>query len=323
MAYFNNTAEFLARFGDLEAEGFVDPIHLTDTKVGFSVKRHYPNDIRYRPAIGQKSKLPDNIAAIWVVYTHPEESRKDVPESKVPLRIRISNMSQYRTKHWDYEYEDVEGDSPSKDSVEASIATPKPIDLEYPEEYFFNHARNIFVDRKGKEVSGLDILNHVFSDHCKTVHLFWGLRLRAKLFTQDKLTGLLGAFTVSLLWSLKNFFGRTIESSDTMAGLFRPYKPESMKKYDADSLDLLGYKASKQVVVLFCALVISLSVWRYSYGLNNDYWSSVGGSEFLSLVHGLFFIWVLDILVSWTLFWLINGTIWLKKTLLFMKFKGP
>ena len=323
MAFFSNTDEFLGVFGDLAAAEFFDPIHLNDTKVGFSVKRHYPSDIRYKPAIGQKNNKPDNIAALWVVYTHPDDSRKEVSESAVPLRIRIANMSLYRTKHWDYEYGDVDGNCPSEDSVEASEATPKPIELEYPGEYFFDHVRNAFVDRKGNTVSGLDILDRIFQDHCKTVHLLWGLRLRVKLLAQDNFAGLLGALITFLVWILKNLFGRSIEDDDAMAGLFRPYKSEAMKKYAADSLDILGYKASKQVVVLFCALVIIVSIYRYHISVSDDYWSGIAGSEFLSLVHGLFFVWLLDVAIPLLLFWIINGTIWLKTTVLFMKLKGP
>jgi hypothetical protein len=232
-------------------------------------------------------------------------------------------MSLYRTRKWDYDFDDVDGDCPSKESVEASAATPKPIELEYPEEYFFNHVRNVFVDRKGKTVSGLDILERVFQDHCKTVHRLWGLRLRFKLFTQDKFSGLLGAFSKILVLVLKKLFGRTLEDSDAMAGLFRAYKSESMKKYDADSLDVLGYKASKQVMILFCALVIVASLYRYVTGIDNDYWAHVSSSELLSLIHGLFFIWCLDVLVPWFLFWIINGIIWLRTTVLFIKIKGP
>ena len=240
----------------------------------------------------------------------------------MPLRIRIANMSLYRTKHWDYDYKDTEGDCPSRDSVEASEATPKPIELEYPVEYYFDHVRDVFFDRHGKVVTGIEILDRVFEDHCKTVHLLWGLRLRLKLFTQDYFSGFLGVVISVLVWILKNLFGRTIEDDDGMAGLFRQYKREALRKYDADSLDILGYKASKQVVVLFCALAIALSFLRYCNGWKNDYWSSVGGNEFLSLVHGLFLIWVLDVVLPWLLFWIINGTIWLRSAVVFMKLRG-
>lgn len=323
MTYFADTEEFLAQFGDLTAKEFFDPIFLNDTKVGFSVKRNYPSDIRYKPAVGQKSGKPDNLAALWVIYTHPDESRKKIIESAVPIRIRVANMSLYRIEHGDYDYADKDGDSPSKDSVEASLSTPKPLDLEFIGEYFFDHDRNSFVDRKGTIVSGLDMLDHVFRDHCNTVHWLWGLKLRVKLVAQDKFAGLLGACMMLLVGMLKVLFGRSIEEKDTMAGLYRPYKPEAFKKYDTDSLDVLGYKASKQVVVLFCILVIGASVLRHHLGITNDYWASIERSEFLSLVHGLFLIWLLDVVIPWLLFGLVNGIIRLRTRTMLINLKGP
>lgn len=322
MTYFINTDEFVSQFVGMEDNEFYDHVSLNDTKVGFSVKRHYPSDIRYKPAIGQKSNNPDNMAVIWVVYTHPDDTRKEVSSSKVPIRIRIATMSQYLANHFDYNYSDEEGDCPTLDSVEASASTPQPIELEYPGEYFYNHELNNFIDRHGNSLTGMDILNKVFDDHCRTVHLLWGLRLRVKLLTQDKFAGLLGGFVSTIELILKHFFGRTIEDDDALAGLFRPYKPESMKKYDSDSLNVLGYKASKRVVVVFCALVITMSYCRYLSGTSEDYWSTVGDSEFLSLAHGLILIWLLDVVAPWVLFWLMNSIIMLKAAVLSIRPKS-
>jgi hypothetical protein len=133
----------------------------------------------------------------------------------------------------------------------------------------------------------------------------------------------LALFSSLLVWLLKNFFGRSIEDSDVMAGAFRTYKLEALKKYEVDSLDILGYKASKHVVILFCFLAILVSYYRFSTGVSNDYISSIGGSEFLSLVHGVFLIWILDVVIPLAIFWLINGLIWLRTTVMFMKFKWP
>jgi hypothetical protein len=323
MTYFSNSQELLAQFGDFASHELFDPIPLRDTRVGFSVKKNYPNDIRYKPAVGQNSGQPDNVATIWIVYAHPEDSPRRATSDAVPLRIRIATMSKYRSKHWDYDPEDKEGDSPSRDSIEASAATPAPIELEYPGDFVFDHAQSSFFDRKGNRISGAEILDRVFQDHCNTVHRLRGLRLRTKLFTQAKLTGLLAVSSSLLVWTLKSFFGRSIEDNDMMAGAFRTYKLEALKKYDADSLDILGYKASKQVVILFCFLAILVSYHRFRSGASDDYISSIGGSEFLSIVHGVFLIWILDVVVPLAIFFLINGLIWLRTTVMFMKFKWP
>jgi hypothetical protein len=325
MTYFASTEDFLAQFGDLEAlksKGFFGPIYLDDRKAGFSIKRYYPDNIRYSPAIGQKSLKPDNIAVLWVVYTHPDDFGREVNLSAVPLRIGIAEISFYQIKHGDYDYNDREGDCPSKNSVEESLATPRPRALEYLEDYVFDHSQNEFIDRKGRIVSGVEILDRVFRDHCNTVHLFWGLKLRIKRFIQNeirgKLVGLLGGLFAILVWALKNLFGRSIESDDRQAGFLEMYKPKALKKYNLDSLSIFGYKASKQVSVLFCFLTISASFIRYQLCITNDYWASVTENAFLSLVHGLFIICLLDVVFPRCLFWMINGVIWLRARLLFM-----
>ncbi|MCH8078783.1 MAG: hypothetical protein IIA06_03260 [Proteobacteria bacterium] len=323
MPFFENTADFLAQFGDIETAGYFDPVYLNDTKAGFSIKRNYPENIRYKPAFGQKSKKPDNVATIWAIYTHPDELRKTVNENAVPLRIRISNMSLYTTKYWDYDFDNEESESPSKESFEASKATPMPIELEYSNEYFYNHESNSFIDSKGHEISGVDVLNRVFQDHCDTVHLLKGLRLRTKLFFQDKVSGFLTLIIQTLDWSLKNLFGRTLEDSDMMAGLYRAYKPEAMKKLETDSLNILGYKASKRVIMLYCVVVIIFSYWFYKNGTSETYLSWVASSKYLTLIYAIFTLWVLDVAVPWIVFWSINLIILLKTTVLFMKFKGP
>lgn len=320
MSVFNSTNEFLTAFGDLDSHGFYNPVTLTDTPVGFSIKKNYPDNIRYKPAMGQKDKQPDNIAAIWVVYMPPKIDSNGT--SKVPIRLRISTMSQYRTKHWDYNFDDIEGNSPTKESLDASLATPQPIELSYENEYFYDHQRNSFVDTKNNLLQGFEVLNQVFESHCKTVHLLWGLKLRLKLAWQSKVTGLLTLLIELLKSTLKHLFGRTIETNEMMAGIYHPYKRESLKKLDEDSLDLLGYKASKHVVILFCIFVIIFSIYRYNFESKTGYLSWLAEKEFLSTAHGLLALWGIDVLIPLLLFFIINLFVVIKRKLLFMTFSA-
>lgn len=320
MALFSSTNELLNAFGNLEPHGFYDPVTLTDTPVGFSIKKKYPDNIRYKPAVGQRTKEPDNIAAIWVIYTPPKINSPEI--SKVPIRLRISTMSQYRTKHWDYNFDDVEGDSPTKESLEASLATPQPVGLSYESEYFYDHQHHCFTDIKNNTLEGFEVLNQIFESHYKTVHLFWGLKLRLKLAWQSKFTGLLTLIIEFLKSILKFSFGRTIETNEMMAGIYEPYKKESLKKLDEDSLDLLGYKASKHVVILFCLLVIIFSIYRYNFESKTGYLSWLAEKEFLSTAHGLLVLWGIDVVIPLLLFFIINTLIVIKRKILFMTFSA-
>jgi hypothetical protein len=322
MPLFTTSQQFIDAFGDYQAEGFYDPVILNDTSVGFSIKRDYPIDIRYKPAIGQNTKTPDNIAVIWAVYTSPELTGAIVDLSKAPIRLRIALMSKYRTKHWDYNFDDQQGDCPTKESLEASLATPQPIELFYENEYFYNHHKNSFIDNDGNLLSGSEVLNQVFQGHCDTVHLLKGLSLRLKLAWQSKFPGLLTLIIDLLTVILKQIFGRTIESSAVMAGIYLPYKRESFKKLDEDSIDILGYKASKHVVVIFCIVVIATSAYRYYNSIDYDYISSLEGKELLTLTHGILLLWLIDTIIPWVIFYTINLVLYFKKKIMFMRFSA-
>ena len=317
MTVFISTDEFVQAFGDLEAAGFYDRINLKDTKVGFSIKKHYPGDIRYKPAIGQKTKSPDSVAVIWVVYGNPNQKES---QNIAPISIRIGTMSQYRANHWDYNFDDVEGDSPSKESLEASLATPQPLELTIENEYFIDHEQNSFRDAKGRTLTGVEVLERAFATHCNTVHLLRGLALKVKLAWRSNFSGLLLLAVQFLVTLLKQGFGRTLEKDDLNAGFFSPYKHESLKKLDEDSMDLLGYKASKHVIILFCAVTVVVGIYKYKHPAVFPYISWLDGKTVLSATHGIFSIWLLDVAVPWVIFYLMNGLLLWRKRILMMKF---
>lgn len=317
---FDTTEQFLKAF-DLEAyKNYYDPIPLRDSKVGFSIKRKYPEDIRYKPAF-KKDGSPDNIVAIWVVYSHPQETKKEININKVPIRVRVANMSLYRTAHFDYDFNDE--NCPTEDSAEKSASTPKPIELDYSNEFFYDHERDEFINEVGTVIKGIDILNRVFTDHCDTVHWLKSLKLRSKLFAQAKGTGLLSALITFLVFALKKTFGRTLEEKDTFSAIYHGYKKDDFKKLNEDSLNVLGYKAAKSVIIVFCFIVIVTTFWRYKANMSGGYLGHIASNNTLSLIHGLFFIWFLDVVVPYLLFWLINGIIKIRTNIMFMRFKVP
>jgi len=314
--FLESSKELLKLFKLDKQDEYFDPIELNDRKVAFSIKRKYPDDISYKPA-HRKDGEPDNIVAIWVTYTHPDESRQEININKVPVGFRVSNISLYRQNHFDYDYE--ESESPPKESVEQSLATPMPLSLEYSNDFFFDHSRDVFIDESGNPQTGLDILDRVFSEHCDTVHWLKGLKLRLKLLFQSKGIGLLSAIEVFLIFILKKLFGRTFEDSELKSAFYRPYNKSDFKKLNENSLNILGYKASKSVIILFCTIIITGSIC----GISNSYLDNILSNNFLTLVNGLFLLWLLDEVVPNILFRCVNGLIILRANLSFMKLKAP
>lgn len=317
--FFQDTSELLEKFALDENEKYFDPIKLGDRKVAFSIKRKYPNDISYKPALRRDNK-PDNVVAIWVVYTHPNESSTELNSNHVPIHVRVSTLSKYLSNHFDYDYKD--DDSPTEVSVTQSLSTPKPYDLEYPDEFFYDHSRNLILNKEGKSLSGIDLLDLAYTDHCNTVHWLKGLKLRGKIFLRSKSTALISPFILIFTWILKWIFGRTIEEDAHAFAYLQGYKRENYKKLNTDSLNFFGYKASKSVIILFCVLSI-LGAWcQHLNGGLNEYISYIGSSNYLTIVHSIFLLWILDVVVPYYIFKTINILISIRTFISFMKFKS-
>lgn len=313
---FDNTAQFLEKFSFTTPDNFYDVVTLKDRKVGFSVKRKYPDNISYKPTRTAEGE-PNNVAVLWVTYLHPSEISKNIDAARVPISVRISNVDLYISNHWDYNFEDP--NSPTEESVDESKRTKKPIELESRDEFFYNHTSDTFIDKKGNPVSGLEILEKIYREHCDTVHILKGLSLRLKLLTQSTFHTLLG-FIVSFIKAiLLKVFGRTIEDEDDLSELIRGYKASSLKKLSTDSLEIFGYKAPKGIIVLYCLLVVLYSFFTLTE--TDSYLQNIADKELLILAHSIFFLWFLDFVVPPILFGLMNGVIWIRAKIMRMKFK--
>lgn len=303
MPVFNSTHQFQEIFNLQHHKEYFDPILLTDRKVGFSVKRKYPENIRFKPAL-KKNGEPDDVALMWVKYTHPEETEQEIDPLRVPIVIRISKFSKYRAKNFDYNYEDEE--SPTKESVNRSESTPKPISLNFDNEFFYNHDEAKFFDEKGKELQAEDVLNRVFESHCNTIHHWKGLKIQAKLFSQAKGLGAISILISIITFLLKFLFGRTLDEKDMITEYYHGYESSQFKKLDQDSINIFSYKASKSVIIFFCFFVILLTIVAYFSDYSNGYIPFVTKNNTLTLIHTFFSLWLLDMLIPKLLFKIIN-----------------
>jgi len=68
-------------------------------------------------------------------------------------------MSEYRAKHWDYDFNDTDN-CPTAESVRESMNSPQPIDLDLVDYYFFSLSKNKFIDSNNALVTGLAILEN-------------------------------------------------------------------------------------------------------------------------------------------------------------------
>lgn len=305
MAAPNTGMDLLALFKGYSESGYENPIPLNDTAVGFSIQKSYPSEIRFKPAKGLQGD--DDVAVIWVVY---EPHKRAADADLIPLRLRIATMSKYRAAHWDYNFADE--NCPTEDSVHLSKSTPRPLELNLANEYYYSEKLERLVNSKGSAVEGREILEQLFNAHCDSVHPIKGIRWQGA----HKLSQLIRWFFDQpvniLLWLVTVIFGRTLDERRDRSIFLDGYLWTDFKKVSVDSIEIAGYRASRRVVVIFLLIVVIGCVFLLPAD-EKTYVGSLVRSEFLLVIHSLALLLVLDELLPSLLFLLLNKSIMLRK----------
>ncbi len=305
--YLSNSSELLDKFDDYAEADYNTATFLSDTKVGFSIQRNYPENIRYKPA-KDKTGNPDNIAVIWVVYDERSEKNNLI---NIPIRLRVAMMSKYRARNYDYDFED--DSCPTEDSVLISKSTPQPADLNLIGEYFYNSQKRKLVNSKNLEVNGIEILNRIYEAHCDSVSFFKHLNVKFSEYTSSiplKLFALSISFLEDLL---KNLFGRTLDEAANRSTYLDGYLKENFKKVIGDYIEITGYRASKSVIIIFCVLTL-IFCFKNLPTSDASYLGNLMKSELLMLTHFIIALWVLDEVLPNVIFRLLNFVFRLRKS---------
>lgn len=315
--FFRSADDLKREFGLADHPEFIDFTPFIKD-IGFSVQRPYPRQCRYAPPV-KKDGTPDTYALL--AFRYDPERRSETTPHLVPFTAKISAYSRYVSHHWDYDFSDPE--CPTEESVTASKKTPRPVDLAACDQYYFDHKNRGFVDARGMTLSGFDILNGLFEDHLATVDRLSGLVFRWRLSSRNKAASLCEAARDVVKWLLRCICGRTLEPETIMRGFWDDYRPEDMKLLKTESIDVFGYKASKNVIVTFCILLLAgFSIIHWT-PLSSTWLSIVVNNSLLAFAFSILLISILDNVLPHIFLWTINGLGNLKRRIMLksVKFK--
>lgn len=312
-----NTKQFIELFNFTEESGFYDPIHLQDEEVGFSIKKRYPKNIRFKPACKRNGE-PDEVIVIWLVFNLPKTTRRESTNNNYPIFLKINKYSIYKTKYFDYDFDNE--NSPTKKSLDISKTTVQPLELEYVNEFSFDASNNCFFDNKGISYSGIQMLDYVVKEHLNTVHLVKGFKIRSKRFTQMKIGEIFRLLIKTLVYILRNF-GRSLQDSDSELLVYHGFKSEDMKRITTDTIEIFKYQASKQVIFIFCFIVIIISSIDYFFNLNSSYLKYITSNNLVISIYAISLLIILDRFVPLLLFHSINALVRIRNKIIFRKLK--
>lgn len=313
-----NTKQFIDIFKITDESGYYNPIVLQDEDIGFSIKKKYPKDIRFKPAIKQNGE-PDEIMVIWLVFNLPKSTKTDLNSNKYPIFLKINKYSLYRTKNFDYDFDNE--NSPTKESLDISKRTPQPLELEYIGDFFFDDSFNCFVDNKGNLLTGIEMLNSVVKQHLNTAHIIKGFKIRTKIFAKSKVAGILTLIIKTLIFLLKYPFGRLLKDRDSELSLYHGFNSEDMKRITTDTVEIFKYHASKHVITMFCIIIIFISSIDYFLNLNSSYLKYITSNNLMIVTYSITLLLILDVLIPQVLFHIINTLVSIRNKIVFCKLK--
>lgn len=294
MKIINNTQDLKELFGITAAGETVGGLYQEYTplkdntagvSIGFSIKRAYPNNIRYKPPVKQNGE-PDTLSMTHVIYVQNDEQNA----TKDKIFLFITKFNKFLSKHYDYDFADK--DCPTKQSILESRKTPNPIDLENTDTYFFDRNKEKLVDEKGDLVEGINILNELFEKHCETVHLIKSLPLRTKIQFNNKLTTLYINISMFLEILLTKIWDREIIKGDS--SFWGTVTKKDLRLSSIDSIIIFGYKISERIAVLFSVLALLSYTLYYTLGTQWTYVERMFSNVLLTTCFVIFILYILN-----------------------------
>lgn len=288
---------------------------LKNEKVGFSVQRKYPPDIRFKPP-QTKNGDPDTVAIIYVILLSGEEKEHD---GKIPIFLNVRTFSKYLSSHFDYNFSDP--DCPTEESVLESKSSKKPIDLESSDGFSYDPNTDNLENSKGRIVTGTDILGSIFQEHIDTVHPFRGFVIHGKIGLRNSSLYIVEFLVRLLIFLIKIISGRVFEPKDPASGWFKEYSREDMKLLKTDYLDIFGYKASKNLIVIFCVIALIVFFIDINFPLRARLAYGFKTYNIISIGFVIISLYILETVFPLICLFLINLLIKIKINLTFAKFK--
>jgi len=299
--HFKNSSELSDFFNISSAPDYSDLIRFKDPEIGFSVRRKYPDNIRYKPPTYCNGE-PDVVALLKIVYP-PLHEINQYDENKIPIIARIMPWSIYQGNRFFPEYDFEDQKYPTKKSFEKSKEHRPPESLDFIEDFFLNHELGFIEDNNGNKISGIELLNRVFQRHCDTIHPLKGLWLQIRIWYNELITNSVKRIATSLINILKDTFNKKLNyrilfesmekpkvSIDTFFDEVHEFKKSDIAgtKEELPTIEIFNIKANKKVAIIYSLFVLLFYTIFYLYEIKPKYIYYILEYPFLTLTFGIF-----------------------------------
>lgn len=255
-----NKEKFKQLFG-LPRDGFLEPVDLLDTEVGFSV---------------YKEREEEGFKSLFRFYVKDDDFKN--ADILKPITITAS-----------YGKENEDGITVSSSEFKRKLNGP--IDFISENDFFYNIKDNkIYKKDKKSQISGIDLLKKQDSLHMKTTRLS-GIPLVFKLFLFHSVITKFWEIIFILIATFQYLIsGQKIKIFDRLTDSSKysntpTYKTLEIK--ESELINLWGYKVKPWIAVIYSFLHIIVYIIFYDYSFKPSWLVALFKNNFLTLMYGI------------------------------------
>lgn len=193
-------------------------------------------------------------------------------------------------------YHDEESENaPSKEELDKSHQSPQPIALSYDGDDMTFNAKTSTFTLDGKTLDLPTLLNTIFYDHSNSTRIFSRKRMKFRIALNiwNMENYFLDRFIPFLKWILEGF-GRTFPEFEYPGSLLLNKSEIDMNQKPESDFNILGYKISKNGMVLFSSIVVLAYCAARIFNLSSSFVADIYKSPFLTITFSVVGLWCID-----------------------------
>ncbi len=258
--------DVIRQTGILNLPGYIEPGPMADC-AGFFVQRLYPRDSTLARVVARNGE-PVVSCLIQFVVNPPatpggtsavslHAAMYDRSRQVVPVRPRLGEG-----------FDDNDPRAPTPDSVALFRQSRHPLALDFPTEYVYDSAENVFRDSNGQPVTPQQILDHVYECHCRTYRRIFAWRWRVGTALRHAVRELVWRTQDGCLWLLLNLYDiELVEQRDrTLRDPFHKYRAADFRRITEAAQgysNFFGFQSSRKS--FFTNLVVLAAIYAVFY----------------------------------------------------------
>ncbi len=235
--------------------------------VGFAVTRAYPPNTLLGSVV-TKSGTPSIVCWIQFVVDPPP-----TPSGVSRVHLNVFLHDRWKAKHWEppsspvYDFDDP--DCPTPEAVCTLRKAPKPLSLNFIDNFVYDTMEEKFYDERGQQWTGKAMLDWVYDYHCRTLR--WRFRIKRWVgnIARGGIRGLVWHGQKVCMWLLHHGYDIT-PTPEALRNPFHEFEFSDFKRTtDREGSTFFGFQSSKRslfanlVALAFACLMIYCLVPRF------------------------------------------------------------